>query len=102
MLNHEYIKGSTIDIPSEIERLSILPNNFISNYRSLLEVRDISSLKELINNINKSIEEYVIPVELDEEVQCRILWYIYADNLEMIKIIDNCISNTSIVNINRI
>jgi hypothetical protein len=38
-------------------------------------------------------------VELDEEVQCRILWYIYADNLEMIKIIDNCISNTSIVNI---
>lgn len=41
-------------------------------------------------------------VELDEEVQCRILWYIYADNLEMIKIIDNCISNTSIVNINRI
>ena len=41
-------------------------------------------------------------VELDEAVQKKILWYIYGDNLDIIKVIDNCISDTSIVNIDKV
>lgn len=59
MINKEYVKGSTRNIPDEINKLSIMPSNFLKAYNSILDFDNMEHIKIIAFGLISSLEAYI-------------------------------------------